>query len=234
MRINKFLAESGVASRRKCDELIICGHVKVNGKVCELGQDVNPDSDSITVEGKRINKITKYEYYIMNKPKGYICTVSDDKDRKTVMDLLPKNVGRIYPVGRLDYETEGLLILTNDGDLTNRLTHPSNEIPKTYTVKIEGKITDSEIGRLHAGVEIDGQMTKRSSVKIVDVDDKFTKLNITITEGRNREVRKMFESIKKEVVFLKRIKIGDLTLHGLDRGEVRKLSKEEIEYLKNL
>lgn len=234
MRINKYLAECGVASRRKCDQLIIDGQVKVNGKICQLGQEIDPSNDSVVVDGKKIVNKPKFEYYMMNKPKGYICTVSDDKDRKTVMDLLPKTVGRIYPVGRLDYETEGMLILTNDGNLTNRLTHPRNEVPKTYLVKIEGEISDSQIGRLHAGVEIDGQMTNKSTVRVISKDGKFTKLNITITEGRNREVRKMFEAVGKEVVFLKRIRIGDLTLRGLNRGEVRRLSAEEIDYLKNV
>ena len=135
MRINKFLAECGVASRRNCDNLIKDGLVTVNGKVCKLGQEIDEHNDAILVNGKRVNLVKKYSYYMMNKPKGYVSTVKDDKDRKTVMDLLPPSVGRVFPVGRLDYDSEGLLILTNDGDLCNRLLHPSNEIPKTYLVK---------------------------------------------------------------------------------------------------
>ena len=137
MRINKFLAESGVASRRASDKLIIDGVVKINGKVCNLGDEVDPANDTVTVNGKKINTVSKYEYYIMNKPKGYVCTVKDDKGRKTVMDLMPKGSKRLFPVGRLDYDSEGLLILTNDGDLTFKLTHPKNEVPKTYLVKTE-------------------------------------------------------------------------------------------------
>lgn len=234
MRINKFLAESGVASRRNADKMIENGEVKINGIVCSLGDDVS-ESDTVTVNGKKISLITKFDYYIMNKPKGYVCTVKDDKDRKTVMDLLPQAESkRLFPVGRLDYDTEGLLILTNDGDLTFRLTHPKNEIPKTYLVKVEGKITDDAIKKLRNGVIVDGKITGKSNVKVVEECRDFTKLHVIITEGRNRQVRKMFEAVGKEVKFLKRIKIGELKLTGLNRGEVRKLYPNEIEYLKNL
>jgi len=233
MRINKFLAECGVASRRQCDRLIEDGAVKVNGRVCSLGQEIE-DGDTVTVNGKRISHSEKKEYYILNKPKGYVCTVSDDKGRKTVMELLPKKAGRVFPVGRLDYATEGLLIITNDGDLAFRLTHPKNEIPKTYMAKIEGGITENELDRLRAGVEIDGKMTKKCNAHITDSDKTSAKVIITITEGRNRQVRKMFEAIGKNVDLLKRIKIGDLTLRGLDRGQCRSLTAQEIEYLKFL
>lgn len=233
MRINKFLADSGVASRRACDKLIEEGRVKSNGKICKLGDEIDLD-DVVTVDGAVVSPKKKFEYYIMNKPKGYVTTVKDDKGRKTVMDLLPTNVGRIYPVGRLDYDTEGLLILTSDGELANRLTHPRNEIPKTYLVRIEGKITESALAKLRAGVVLDGVKTKRANIKVVQDTQNFTKLHVTITEGKNRQVRRMFESVNVQVDFLKRIKIGDLTLRGLDRGEVRKLSKEEIYYLQNL
>ena len=234
MRINKFLAESGVASRRASDKLIEEGKVKKNGRVCSLGDEVDPGKDIITVSGQQVQLTERYDYYMMNKPKGYVCTVKDDKDRKTVMSLLPNNNKRIYPVGRLDYDSEGLLILTNDGDLTFRLTHPRNEIPKTYLVKIEGEIGEEQLKHLRSGVVIDGVRTKKCNLKVVEQSKSETKLHITITEGKNRQVRKMFESVGKEVVFLKRIKIGDLTLSGLNRGEVRSLSLREIDYLKNL
>lgn len=234
MRINKFLAESGVGSRRACDKIIEEGRVKINGKVCSLGAEVDPMKDSVTFDGKKLGKVKKFEYYIMNKPKGCVCTVKDDKGRKTVMDYLPPLNARVYPVGRLDYDSEGLLIFTNDGDFANRLTHPSNEIPKTYLVKIEGNIEENSLAKLRAGVVIDGVKTKKCTIKVVDEFKDFTKMHVTITEGRNREIRKMFETVGKEVVFLKRIKIGDLALHGLDRGECRKLTPEEIEYLKNV
>ncbi len=234
MRINKFLVQCGIGSRRFCDKLIEEGKVSVNGKPCSLGQDVDEKRDSVAVEGKRIAMVQKNLYYIMNKPKGYVCTVKDDLGRKTVMDLLPKTASRVVPVGRLDYDSEGLLIFTNDGDLVNRLTHPRNEIPKTYVIKVEGTVTEQMLNKLRNGVEIDGKLTSKCNLHVVSTDVKYTKLSITITEGRNRQVRKMLEAVGKEVVFLKRIKIGELGLTGLDRGKCRPLSKYEIEYLKNL
>lgn len=234
MRINKFLSTCGVASRRACDEIIAEGRVKVNGKVVEAGFDVDEYKDSVTLDGKKITFKQNFEYYIMNKPKGYVTTVKDDKGRKTVMDLLPKNISRIYPVGRLDYDTEGLLILTNDGELTNRLTHPRNEVTKTYLVKTEQPITEEKVNILRRGVVIDGVKTKKCNIRIVETNKSFTKLHITISEGRNRQVRKMFEAVSSSVDFLKRIKIGELSLQGLNRGEYRKLTAFEIDYLKNL
>ncbi len=234
MRINKYLAECGIASRRGCDEIIKEKRVKVNGRNCDLGTDVDENNDNVTVDGKKVTRAKKFEYYIMNKPKGCVCTVKDDKDRKTVMDYLPKNTARIFPVGRLDYDSEGLLIFTNDGDLANRLTHPSSEIPKTYLVRIEGTIDDKSLIALRNGIVIDGQKTNKSNIKVIEESKDYTKLNVTITEGKNREIRKMFEAVGKNVAFLKRIKIGDLRLTGLDRGEVRKLTKEEVYYLQNV
>ncbi len=234
MRINKYLAESGVASRRAADKLIIDGVVKINGKVCGLGDEVEVGEDNVTVNGKTVSVVKKYDYYIMNKPKGYITSVKDEKGRKTVMDLLPPNIKRLFPVGRLDYDTEGLLILTNDGDLTFRLTHPKNEVPKTYLVKTERPVSDEDLRKLRSGVVIDGEKTKKCNVRLIESYKTGAKLHVTITEGRNRQVRKMFEAIGNSVDFLKRIKIGDLTLTGLDRGEVRSLTYLEIEYLKNL
>ncbi len=233
MRINKFLAECGVASRRQCDEMIKNGEVLVNGKPCGLGADVT-DKDEVTVNGKHVHHEGKKEYYILNKPKGYVCTVSDDKGRKTVMDLLPSRAGRVFPVGRLDYDTEGLLILTSDGDLAFRLTHPKNEIPKTYIAKIEGGVSEAELDKVRGGVVIDGKRTGKCNARVVEQDKNFAKVSVTITEGRNRQVRKMFEAVGKQVVFLKRVKIGELTLRGLDRGACRPLSDEEIKYLKYL
>ena len=233
MRINKFLAECGVASRRACDKLIEEGAVIVNGKRASLGDDVS-EQDEITVNGNPVKRKQIHSYYIMNKPKGYVCTVKDDKDRKTVMSLLPSDAGRVYPVGRLDYDTEGLLIFTDDGDLAFRLTHPKNEIPKTYLVRIEGSIGDKELNRLRSGVELDGKLTGKSKIKVIETDKEFTKLHITINEGRNRQVRRMFECVGKQVDFLKRIRIGDLGLGSLARGKVRRLSEDEVLYLSNL
>ena len=234
MRINKFLAMSGVASRRASDLMIQNGEVKIYGKICAPGDDVEIGSDTVTVNGKIVNVVKNYDYYIMNKPKGYVCTVKDEKGRKTVMDLLPSKIKRLFPVGRLDYDTEGLLILTNDGDLTFKLTHPKNEVPKTYLVKTEKPVSEEDWHKLRSGVYIDGVKTKKCNVKMIETNKTFSKVHITITEGRNRQVRKMFESIGNNVDFLKRIKIGELTLTGLDRGQVRQLNAREIDYLLNI
>lgn len=234
MRINKFLATSGVASRRGADELIKDGVVKINGRVCKAGDDVEVGSDTVTVNGKPINVVKKFDYYIMNKPKGYVCTVKDDKGRKTVIDLLPPSAKRLFPVGRLDYDTEGLLILTNDGELTFKLTHPKNEVPKTYLVKTEKPVSEEDLFKLRNGVYVDGVKTKKCNVKLIETNKTGSKLHVTITEGRNRQVRKMFEAVNNCVDFLKRIKIGDLALTGLNRGEVRQLNAREVDYLLNL
>ncbi len=232
MRINKYLALCGVASRRECDKLIAEGRVTINGKVAELGSEVGGD-DVVLYDGREV-KARKHEYYILNKPKGYICSVRDDKGRKTVLDLMPENVGRIYPVGRLDYDSEGLLILTTDGELAQHLTHPSNQVPKTYLVRIEGTITEAGLNPIRSGIDIGGYVTKKCKAHIVETNKEYTKIHVTITEGKNREVRRMFEAIGKNVTLLKRIKIGELTLRGLDRGSYRKLTQQEIAYLMTL
>ena len=234
MRINKYLAEKGIASRRHADALIANGRVKINGEIATLGANVE-ESDEILVDGNLVSREeVKQEYYIMNKPKGVICTVSDDRGRKTVMDFLPEQSSRLFPVGRLDYETEGLLILTNDGDLAYRLTHPMHEVPKTYMARIEGTMTEKDLNRIRSGIELDGVMTKKCKAHIVETNKAYTKVHITITEGRNRQVRRMFEAIGRNVEFLKRVSVGKLKLTGLDRGEVRALTQEEIEYLKGI
>lgn len=234
MRINKFLAEQGVASRRRADELVAAGRVTINQKVARPGDDVATE-DVVTLDGNQLSHKVKFEYYLLNKPKGCVCTAKDDKGRKTVLDLLPEGAGRVFPVGRLDYDTEGILILTNDGELAYRLTAPQSEIPKTYLIKVEGTMTAAQVNRLRAGVEIEkGVVTKKCKINVIETDKNFTKLHVTLTEGKNREIRKMFEVVGKKVVFLKRIKVGELTLTGLDRGACRKLSQDEVFYLKNL
>lgn len=235
MRINKFLAQCGIASRRKCDEIIKSGSVTVNGKKVDLGYDVDENADVVSVNGEIVKAKKEFSYYIMNKPKGYVCTVSDDKGRKTVMELLPPNAGRVVPVGRLDYDTEGLLLFTDDGDLAFRLTHPGSEVPKTYTARIEGVLTEYDLNPIRSGIEIEkGVLTKKCKAHIIETNKAYTKVSLTITEGKNREIRKMFEAIGKNVDFLKRVKVGDLDLRGIDRGAVRKLTQEEILYLKSL
>lgn len=234
MRINKFLAENGIASRRHADEMIRAGRVTINGETASLGANVE-ETDEVVLDGRIISLEEKeYEYYIMNKPKGVVCTVSDDRGRKTVMDLLPDGVGRVFPVGRLDYATEGLLILTSDGELSNLLTHPRNEIPKTYLARVEGTMTEKDLNAIRSGVELDGVMTKKCKAHIVETNKAYTKVHVTITEGRNRQVRRMFEAIGRTVDLLRRVSLGKLTLKGLDRGQVRPLTEQEIFYLKNL
>ena len=237
MRINKFLAEQGIASRRGADAIVAEGRVTINGRTAKAGDDVSP-SDEVALDGKLLSHKVKYEYYLLNKPKGCVCTANDeetDRPRKTVMDFLPAGAGRVFPVGRLDYDTEGLLILTNDGDLAYRLTAPQNEIPKTYLVKVSGSVTPVQLNRLREGVEIErGVITKKCRVNVVETNKAYTKLHVTLTEGKNREIRRMFEVVGKPVDFLKRIRLGELTLTGLDRGACRRLSQEEVFYLKNL
>ena len=237
MRINKFLAECGIASRRNCETLVTAGRVKVNGKtVTMLATDVDPEFDLVSVDEKPVMPIARHLYLALNKPKGYVCTTNDEFGRKTVMDFFEgKYPGkRIFPVGRLDYDTEGLLILTTDGDLSNRLMHPRNEIPKTYVAKIEGEIAESDLNKLRQGVILDGVKTKKCKVRLLGTENNVSRVEVVITEGRNRQVRRMFESINRDVIFLKRTAIGDIKLGGLYRGNFRELKENEIEYLKNV
>ena len=235
MRINKFIAECGVASRRNADLLIKEGRVKKNGKpVTECGVNVDEHNDTVTVDGVKLSLPSGFTYVMLNKPKGCVCTSSDERGRKTIFDFFDGPDKRLFSVGRLDYDSEGLLLLTNDGDLSFRLTHPSNEIPKTYSVRIEGEIEEADLAKLRQGVYIDGVKTKRCKIKVSEVKDNMTKLSVTIYEGRNRQIRKMFETVGKNVVFLKRVAVGDLRLGGLGRGAWRYLKEEEVFYLKNL
>ena len=234
MRINKFLADMGVASRRHADKMIESCRVTVNGEIATLGMHVE-EKDVVCLDGVVIErKEQKLEYYMMNKPKGYVCTAKDDRGRKTIMELLPEGIGRVFPVGRLDYATEGLLLFTNDGDLAQKLTHPAHEVPKTYMARIEGTMTEKDLNPIRSGVELDGVLTKKCKAHIVETHKEYTKVHITITEGKNRQVRRMFEAIGKNVAFLKRVSIGSLKLTGLDRGEVRELTESEVVYLQNL
>ena len=236
MRINRYIASSGFCSRRGAEEYILSGKVKVNGKtVVTLATEINEDNDTVTVEGKRIQPVGKNTYIMFHKPKGCVCTVKDDKDRKTVMDYFPDFENkRIYPVGRLDYDTEGILLLTNDGYLTNLLTQPSSEVPKTYVVKIEGKLTESELATMRNGMTIDGIKLKKCKISVKEIYDNAMKLEVTIFEGKNRQIHRMFETMGKNVTYLKRIKIGELRLGGLTRGTYRYLTDKEINHLKGL
>ena len=234
-RLQKVIANSGYCSRRKAEELITAGKVYVNGDlVTEPGTKVD-NKDIIVVEGVTLNKQVRKEYYLLNKPRGYICSLNDEKGRKVVTELIATNE-RIYPVGRLDYDTTGVLLLTNDGDLTNILTHPSNEIEKTYLAIIEGVITTDEIYQLIDGVTIDGVkvVPKRVKVKKKDTEKNRTKIEITIVEGRNHIVKKIFEKIGHPVNKLHREREGFLDVKNLQSGEYRLLSQDEVNRLKAL
>ena len=234
MRINKFLALAGLGSRRKVEELIISSKIKVNGKIVkDLATDIK-DTDIVYFENRPLRPVSNFVYYKLHKPKGYVTTASDDKGRKTVLDLLRGVHTRVYPVGRLDYDTEGLLLLTNDGEITNILTKPNSEIKKTYSVHIEGTISKEEIKKLCSGVNIGDYTTKPCSVELIEETANMSKLIVTITEGKNRQIRRMFESIGKNVVFLRRTQIGEIVLGGLSRGEYKELSAKELKYLNTL
>jgi len=230
-RLQKLIAESGYTSRRKAEELILAGKVKVDGKVVkELGVKVNKDV-KLEVEGK-ILKLEEKEYYLLNKPRGYICAVSDDKGRKVVTELI-STTARIYPIGRLDYDTTGLLILTNDGELSNILMHPSSNVEKTYVAKIEGTLTGEELHKLKKGVLIDNRkciptyvkVRKRDKVKNTDI------VEITISEGRNHIIKNVFDSIGHPVIKLTRTNYGFLNLDKLNSGDYRILSNSEVRKL---
>ena len=235
MRLNKYIAECGAASRRGADKLISDGLVKVNNKVVtELGTIVNENNDTVTVNGKKLVLRNRDVYIILNKPKGCITAVKDDKGRKTVMDYVESKDKRLFPVGRLDYDSEGLVLLTNDGDTAYKLTHPSSEIPKTYIAKVEGEIPEKELDKLRDGIPLDGAVTHRAKIKVLGVEDRISRIEITIFEGKNRQIRRMFEYIGYNVIFLKRTAIGDIRLGGLGRGLTRYLTPKEIQFLKKL
>ena len=234
-RLQKVIANRGYCSRRHAEELIKQGKVKVNGDIVrELGVKVS-GKDIINVEGVTLDNNLNYEYYLLYKPRGVVTTSIDDKGRKTVVDLIDTNT-RIYPVGRLDYDTTGVLILTNDGELTNKLTHPSHEVDKVYIVKVKGILTGVDIKKLKSGVVIDGIKTSPARVKMISInkDNDTCVVSITIHEGRNHQVKKMIESVGKKVVKLKRERYAFLDLTGLKPGKYRKLSNKEIAVLYSL
>ncbi|MBO8137900.1 MAG: rRNA pseudouridine synthase [Desulfotomaculum sp.] len=231
-RLQKFMAHAGVASRRKCEELILEGRVRVNGKVVkELGVKIHPDKDKVYVDGRLIRRKEKKVYLVMNKPRGYVSTVKDERGRKTVLDLLDNVKERVYPVGRLDYNSEGLLILTNDGELANALTHPRHQIAKTYRVRVEGVPSMDKLERLAYGVKLEDGVTSPANVSLLDVRNGNALLEITIREGKNRQVRRMCEHIGHPVKRLVRTRIGPLELRKMNCGEVRELTGKELKEL---
>ena len=232
-RVQKVIAASGYCSRRKAEELIKKGLVYINGNIANLGDKVS-GNDYIEVEGNAISEKQDKVYYLLNKPRGVITSTTDDKGRKTVVDIIDTNT-RIYPVGRLDYDTTGLLILTNDGELANLLTHPKNNIDKVYITKIEGLITKGNLRTLENGVVIDGKKTAKSKAKILRADKKTntTVVELTIHEGRNHQVKNMFKALGYNVIKLKRERISFLTVDGLSSGDYRQLSIHEVKKLYN-
>ncbi len=233
-RLQKFMASCGVASRRKCEEIILAGKVKVNGKiVSELGVKVNPSKDKVEYEGKIINKEENKVYIMLNKPEGYITSVKDEKGRKTILDIV-KVKERIYPVGRLDYDSSGLLILTNDGDMYNKIIHPRVEITKKYIVVVEGEFKERELKKFRRGIDIGGYITAPAEIKVLKFEDNKTTIEVGIHEGKNRQIRRMCSALNHNVLALKRVAIGNIKLGNLKRGEYRPLTNEELNYIREL
>lgn len=227
------MAEQGVASRRKSEELILAGKVKVNGHVAQIGMKINPRKDLVTVGKQKLTNVKnrKMVYIMLNKPRGYVTTVSDELGRKTVMDLLPDFGVRIYPVGRLDKDSEGLLLLTNDGSFTNCMTHPSHEYAKVYRVTVRPSVDDNILYNLRNGIEIDGRVTAPCDVTVLTEEENRVVLEFVLHEGRNRQIRKMCESQGLEVARLKRISIGPIKLGMLKQGDYRELSEQDVKKL---
>lgn len=235
MRLQKYMARCGVASRRKSEEMIKDGLVKVNNKiVTEQGRKIDPDSDIVIIDEKIIRLEKNKVYIILNKPLGYVTTMDDEKDRKIITDLIEGIEERIYPVGRLDMDTSGLIMLTNDGEVTNKITHPRNEVVKKYIAIVEGTPNKSELTRFRKGIMIDGKKTSPAKMKIMKNYETESILEIEINEGRNRQIRIMCEAINHPIKKLKRVAIGEIQIGGLQVGEWRNLDAEEMQYIKSL
>ncbi|NRT70986.1 pseudouridine synthase [Clostridium beijerinckii] len=233
-RLQKYLANCGVASRRKCEELIISGKVKVNGVIVnEVGIKIDPLKDVIEYNGKEIKKKEDKVYIMLNKPEGYISSVKDEKGRATILDIVKVNE-RIYPIGRLDYDSSGLLLLTNDGEIYNKIIHPRVEIIKRYVAVVKGEVTDKDKMKFEIGIDIGGYITAPAELKVISYDKGVSTIEIGIHEGKNRQIRKMCAAIHHDVLSLKRISIGEIKLGYLKRGEYRKLNKEELDYINSL
>ena len=231
MRLQKYLAECGVASRRKSEELIEQGKVKVNGRVAQIGDKINPKKDDITVSGKKVVKSRQYTYIILHKPRGFITTMSDEMGRKCVAELIKDVNARVYPVGRLDRDSEGMLLMTNDGEFANAMTHPTKHVPKTYRVTVRPSITDEQITALTTGIMLEGRKTAPAEVRVLTREEGRVVIEIVLYEGRNRQIRKMCESLGLEVARLKRTAIGTIKLGMLPQGKWRELTEDEVHKL---
>ena len=232
VRLQKYMADCGVASRRKAEELIAAGKVKVNGRVAQIGDKVDPKEDVVSVNGKKLQKEKGNIYIVLNKPRGYVTTMSDELDRKCVAELIADVGKRVYPVGRLDRDSEGLLIFTNDGEFANALTHPSRHISKTYRVSVRPRVTEDQITKLTASIMIDGRSTMPADVRVISNEEDKSILEIVLYEGRNRQIRRLCEEAGLETVRLKRLAIGQLTIDRLPVGKYRTLTKDEVALLK--
>ena len=235
MRLQKYLALSGVASRRTSEKLIAEGHVMVNGrKITEMGVQIDENHDRVFVDGRPVHLETEKHYLAYNKPIGEVTTSSDPEGRDTVMDKFRDYPVRLFSVGRLDYDSEGLILLTNDGEMMQHLLHPSHEVPKKYLCKVSNKVTEEELRRLRQGVDLDGRLTSPAEVRLVRYEAFDSVVLVTIHEGRNRQVRRMFEAVGHQVVLLKRIGFGPILLEDLPRGSWRRLTPAEVRALKEL
>ncbi len=235
MRLQKYMAACGVASRRKAEEIILSGNVTINGKkITELGTQVDENKDEVRLQGKLLNLEGKKVYLMLNKPKGYVTTVTDPQGRPTIMELLPKIEERVYPIGRLDFATSGLILLTNDGDFTNHMMHPRFKIDKVYVAEVTGVPTEEKLVKMRRGLMIEEQMTAPAKVRIVEVKGNRSKVEIIIHEGRKRQVRRMIKAIGHEIIELERVQIGPLGLQNLPAGACRSLTVAEITAVKKL
>ncbi|MBA7535582.1 Ribosomal large subunit pseudouridine synthase B [subsurface metagenome] len=233
IRLNKFLAQAGVASRREVDKMIAEGRIKVNGQVVQvLGYKIDDEKDRVDVEGRRVEKEEELIYLMINKPPGYLVTLKDNFQRPTIQQLFPSLRKRVFPVGRLDYDSSGLLLLTNDGELAYRLTHPRFKVPKVYLVKVKGEPVPSELTRLEKGIYLDDKKTAPAKIVQIEGDPKKSLLKVEIYEGRKREVKRMFQVIGHKVIQLQRINFGGLGLGSLKMGKWRFLTRKEIDSLK--
>ncbi len=233
IRLQKYLALCGVASRRKAEEIIASGRVTVNGHVIiEMGMSVDEDKDTVLLDGRKLRAETKKRYIILNKPKGYVTTLKDQFDRADITSLIEDVKERVFPVGRLDYDTEGLLILTNDGDFANAIAHPKNEIDKVYIARVKGEFTEEKAEKLRHGVLIDGKMTSPAGITVLKNDGRIQEIKVKIHEGRNRQVKKMFNTVACNVVALKRVSVGVFNIGNLPLGKWREFNENEMKEVK--
>lgn len=235
IRLQKFIADAGIASRRAAEKLISNGDIKVNGEVVrEMGIKIDPTKDEVMYKSKILRKVDELEYYLLHKPVRVVSTASDEKGRSNVVDMITSSHHRLYPVGRLDFMSSGLILLTNDGDLTFKLTHPKHEVEKNYVVKVAPPISMNDIKRLRAGVDLDGETTQPCKIMLVKDNTSSQVYSIILREGKNRQIRRMVELVGSRVMTLERTAIGKIKIDGLKYGQFRTLTKDEVEYLRKL